>query len=254
MNIKKVLFIGQVPSYLRYEKLFIKTEIKDGKLSISGVIGPRKSGNSAGGCGQIDMEFVHRDPKQNDKRYHNTLIPYQKIKYAKNWNATKWLDLLDIWHKWHLNDMKASCEHQRDLGWDEQAAEEVIIYKWKLKSDYLERQRELEYKAIDDLKEKGIAKMDEYSREIFAKPYTIETREKELPYTLDTYYQADESHEKKTTRGSLRVDEHADGILSKSCPSCGYKYGHSWIKRPLPAEVISFIESLPESEITPAWV
>lgn len=25
--------------------------------------------------------------------------------------------ILDIWDRWHLNDMRAECEHQRELGW-----------------------------------------------------------------------------------------------------------------------------------------
>jgi hypothetical protein len=44
------------------------------------------------------------------------------------------------------------------------------------------------------------------------------------------------------------------GLLSKPCPVCGYKYGTAWKKRELPAEVITFIESLPEPTKQPAWI
>jgi hypothetical protein len=44
---------------------------EDGRFSISGVIGPLPSGNALGGCGQIDMEFAHRNDNDNDKRYSN---------------------------------------------------------------------------------------------------------------------------------------------------------------------------------------
>lgn len=34
----------------------------------------------------------------------------------------------------------------------------------------------------------------------------------------------------------------------------GYKYGTSWLKEELPSEVIAFLEALPETDKTPAWV
>lgn len=33
-----------------------------------------------------------------------------------------------------------------------------------------------------------------------------------------------------------------------------YKYGHAWLRREVPNDVIAFIESLPESKTIPAWV
>jgi hypothetical protein len=86
-------------------------------MSITGVIGPRSSGGSAGGAGQISMEFAHRDPADNDKRFGISLIKASEFNFAEGWNAEKWLDLLDIWKRWHLNDMQAACKHQRKLGW-----------------------------------------------------------------------------------------------------------------------------------------
>jgi len=29
------------------------------------------------------------------------------------------LRILEVWDRWHLNDMKAGCEHQRELGWQD---------------------------------------------------------------------------------------------------------------------------------------
>lgn len=97
--------------------MFAKIEFNNGKLSISGVIGPRKSGNAAGGCGQIDMEFDHKDPAQNDNRYSQP-IKASELRFSKGWNAEIWYKFLDAWKVWHLNDLKAGCEHQRALGWE----------------------------------------------------------------------------------------------------------------------------------------
>jgi hypothetical protein len=115
---KKIMRIGTIGTGNgRRASIFIKAELKEGNLSISGVIGPLSSGNALGGCGQISMEFEHRNAEDNDTRYSN-LIKASSIKYAAGWDKEKWLDLLDIWEKWHLNNLKAGCEHQRALGWD----------------------------------------------------------------------------------------------------------------------------------------
>ena len=44
------------------------------------------------------------------------------------------------------------------------------------------------------------------------------------------------------------------GILKKPCPVCGYKYGCDWKKVEVPTAVLEFLISLPDTEITPAWV
>lgn len=117
----KILFIGTVPINGKQEKLFCKVEFRHlgdnptSELSITGVIGPRRTGNSMGGCGQIDMEFSHRNSKHNDERYNSPITPSQ-IKFAEEWNKELWLDLLDVWKKYHLNTMHAGCEHQRKYG------------------------------------------------------------------------------------------------------------------------------------------
>ena len=122
---KKIMRIGTIKTCGgRGASVYIKAEItesedpkENGKLSISGVIYPLSSGNCLGGYGQIDMEFDHRNKEDNDSRYEHP-IKTSEINFARGWNAPKWLDLLDIWKHYHLNDMNAGCEHQRAAGWD----------------------------------------------------------------------------------------------------------------------------------------
>ena len=108
-TIKKVCRIGRIPDAdTRNDtkvSVYIKIETKD-HLSISGVIGPLRSGNARGSCGQIDMNFKHRRNEDDDTRYKDRLIPPEAFKFAKGWDRTKWLDLLDIWKRWHLKDIK----------------------------------------------------------------------------------------------------------------------------------------------------
>lgn len=120
----KILYIGMVPCGEKRQPLFCKVGTTEHQgqapyLSFTGVIGPMPSGNAHGGCGQIDMEFAHRDPKDDDKRCRrNELITPALIEFSKGWTAALWLDFLDMWKRWHLNDMHAGCEHQRALGWE----------------------------------------------------------------------------------------------------------------------------------------
>ena len=85
-------------------------------LSITGTIGPLSSGNALGSSGQIGMCFAHRDLTQNDPRTYHPVTP-DEIAFAPGWNADQWYTLLDIWARWHLNGMRAECQHQRALGW-----------------------------------------------------------------------------------------------------------------------------------------
>lgn len=119
---RKIVNIGTVPVGSRRANVYCKIENENGRLSISGVVGPLPSGNALGGCGQIDMEFKHRNEADDDKRYGDLIGP-NEIKFSKGWNATAWFDFLEVWKKWHLNDMHAGCEHQRE--WEQKNYDEL---------------------------------------------------------------------------------------------------------------------------------
>lgn len=162
---QKILYIGTIAVGARRAALYCKVKLENDRLSISGVEGPLKSGDALGGCGQIDMHYAHRDHTQNDKRYARGEFTHaNEIRYAAGWNADAWLDFLNVWKRYHLNDMHAECEHQRALGW--------------------------------------------------------------------TY----ETHQ------------------GQKCPTCGYEIGTEWKSETIPADVIAYLESLPESAKVPAWV
>lgn len=69
------------------------------RLSIVGVEGPYSNGNARGGCGQNRDALTGR---------HVLMSGWSEPMVAK---------LAEIWERWHLNDMRAGCEHQRDAGW-----------------------------------------------------------------------------------------------------------------------------------------
>ncbi len=97
---------------------------------------------------------------------------------------------LDIWDKWHLNNMRAGCEHQRAEGWDQ--------------------------KPIDP-----------------SKP-------------LNAYGKFFDGQQTDSWNmwSWIPESENPNGLLSKPCPVCGYKYGTAWKKEELPQDVVKFIENL----------
>lgn len=89
-NFMKVVRLG----ILDRVSVYAKIEFNDGRLSISGVEGPRPNGN-ARSCGQIEM---HLDA--------------MAIELAPGWTRAKLNEFLRVWRKWHLNDMKAGTPAQ----------------------------------------------------------------------------------------------------------------------------------------------
>lgn len=74
--------------------LFCKIVFDDGKLSITGVEGPKANGDCKGSCGQIIMH------------------PWVIVEYAPGWNADLVSKFRSVWQEWHLNDMQAGTPAQ----------------------------------------------------------------------------------------------------------------------------------------------
>lgn len=146
-----------------------------------------------------------------------------------------------IWKKWHLNDMYAECEHQEKFGWNEKAGEKVKIYTYKMTSETITKQNKIERAVIEKVKNGEIVQLQGEDLRIYNLNYSFETYE-EIE-TLE--YKLDKTEEK--TLGWLKESEHPDGILSKECPICGYKYGHSWNYRQIPEEIEKEIYKLLEA-------
>ncbi len=83
---KKHVFVGSGD----YGKVFVTITFDGKRLSFTGVEGPRANGNCKGSCGQIRLDNITK--------------PAPGIDIKK---------LQEIWDRWHLNDMRAGCEHQR---------------------------------------------------------------------------------------------------------------------------------------------
>lgn len=213
------------------------TRIKfDGKeLSISGVVGPMSNGNCKGSAGQCTDEIRNGTP-------------------AEGWSQEMLEKFCNIWDEWHLNDMRPYCKHQKEFGWDKLATEEVSIYHYRLTREVTDQRRSIKHEAMRKLMS---------GESVQLAPEEIELlRLKEFPVlpekTDDPRYApfngSTVEFEEKKRLGWLHHNEHPRGILGKACPVCGYEYGTKWVTEEVPAEVIEFLESLPDSETKPAWV
>lgn len=220
---------------------FVEINYNDGRLSLHGVIGPMSNGNCKGSCGQCDKEISKGVP-------------------TKDWTNEMLEKLCDIWNKWHLNDMRPYCLHQKELGWDKQAKEEITLYHYNLTTEANDAKRNAEKEALKALSDGRIFEPTEeqvffsnlkYGLDIYA----------ELSGDLTKYYKphkalypGDHGFTETKTRGWVRYDESDKGILCKPCPVCEYKYGTSWIKEDVPQEIIDWLFALPTTETQPAWI
>lgn len=167
--------------------IFIKMQFDGVKLSISGVVGPTRGGNCYGSCGQIVGSF-----KEYDDRGYLTI---RDIKPAPDWNYSMIKYLFDMWDRWHLNDMRSCCQHQRAMGWDTE--------------------------PID-------------------------------PSKPTTAYEKFDGH---SMSWNLKVWAYPPlGHMTEPCPVCGYKCGTAWLLEEIPSDVIKSLESLPDTDVKPAWV
>lgn len=150
-------------------------------------------------------------------------------------------EIYRLWKLYHLNDMHAECEHQRELGWKELANEELIIYHWALKRCVLDKVRDLERESMKELKQHGKVQISDADRDLLNLKYEITTESEELSDELKEHYEplrsvVGDKHKEIQYAGWLTEKQHSKGVLGKKCPVCGYKYGSSWNYMPVPED------------------
>lgn len=218
-------------------RAFCKIEFENGRLSISGVVGPA-GGDCKGSAGQC-VDAIRNG------------IP------VDGWDAEMLKKFCDIWDEWHLNDMRPECDHQRELGWKAIACKEVSLYHYTMSDESIRKKREAEKAALAALRA-GVSFKPDIEQTFFASmPYeVIMTEDTELPNykKRKPLYNGDRGFEERKLLGWIRPDEHPEGILCKPCPVCGYKYGSSWNTVEVPQEVIDWLFALPGTAVRPAWV
>ena len=241
-KIAKVVSVGSLNGFGKKAPiLFLEISFDGVRLSITGVEGPKRNGGCVGGCGQVVGSLDH------------------VLAYEPGFNAENVAHLKAVWERWHLNDMRAGCEHQRD--WDTARTVEIVRYKMTSEacSDSAEAKRlistlgrNLAHIVTTGSNEEIRPLCDDIMRAV---------KLADLPYWTDTAPDADsiasgryEVESRKTVSvGNLGFNEHPEGLLSKPCEVCGYKYGTEWKCETVPQEVLAFLESLPATSLPYPW-
>ena len=223
--------------------------VKDGKgrLSISGVHGPMGNGDchgSAGQCVDTLRELI-------DGPEENIFLPGGREAAIK---------LASAWEQWHLNDMRAYCDHQKAVhGWN--ISEQLVIWKWRLDAQTCRARREIENSAKRQLLEGQQVQYTEAERQLLALPYWAYTYTEAAP---DDRYEPDGKETKaagwvyplESMKGGAHPgpgDCHPRGLLTKPCPTCGHKYGSAWLHAEVPDDVLEFLASLPDNWEAYPW-
>ncbi len=95
----KVVRPGTVRIMDQEVSVFCRIKWDGEQLTISGVEGPKRNGDAVGSCGQLKKPAI--------------------VTFAPGWDQATLDRFFDLWKRWHLNDMRAGCEHQRAEKWDE---------------------------------------------------------------------------------------------------------------------------------------
>lgn len=240
---KKTVHLGSQPEYYRGNdahpaKVFCKIEFKDKKLSISGVVGPLSNGDAIGSCGQI---------------YDSLEIK----SFAPGWNKTKLQKFIEIWKRWHLNDTNAATPEMKKAGWDDLASKEIFKYSYIQTNEASRRRKELQKMATDAALKGEALTLSEDDKRLLLSDTGTDIYAYELPATPEfmepwTDYQSKKHKIERKTLGWVNVGEHPDGLLGRELN--GKKYGHSWYFEEVPADVLEWLQALPESKTKPAWI
>ena len=168
-------------------------------------------------------------------------------------NDAKLQRMCKIWERWHLNDMRAGCEHQRELPEFQPRYEPALEIS-------------VEYYAYEALKRaaekdetspgaKLLANLQAFDVRPFHKVLMTQERVDKLYAWLGVWADWADQTTKYAKGPNLIIkkveiplsrtypEDHPLGFLAKPCPVCGYKYGTKWLKEELPEDVVKEIES-----------
>lgn len=225
---------------------FAKIEY-DGKcLSISGVIAPLANGNCLGSAGQCVDEIREGIP-------------------TDEWTTEMLKKFCDIWDKWHLNDMRPYCEHMKELGWIEHISDKIKIETWTLTNDAIKMKENAKNRALDCLRNGQVFRPTKDETVYANMEYSIKVYNNEdISYKYGKLYRDAYELKKRDclghpnteykTRNWISYQDHKLGFIGRPCPVCGYKYGSSWKIEEVPQDVIEWLNNLPETKVTPAWI
>lgn len=175
-------------------------------------------------------------------------------------------EMVTVWRRWHLNDLRAGCEHQRALGWghgkdialaatdctDAQRrvlAAAALAAVTKPRTDYAalargrlvdlptERRRFLEAHGMESTvaNHENVAAAAAFRGTRWTGRLGLDAEVRHWCANA-----AVAAHPAAPFAGAIYKDS-----LGAPCPTCGYRYGTQWVKEEIPADVLALIKSWP---------
>ena len=227
---------------------YCNIKFKEGKLSITGVEGPKNNGDCFGSCGQI-YDHIEIDT------------------FANGWDKETLGKFISVWKNYHLNDMCAYNKEMLALGWDKIAKTECLKYKYMLADNERTLQKDLKARAIESAREGENLKFTPAEIRILDLPLSCEVvatdleKEPKTPFGMKRekdlwgHNKGGLKTPEKTTLGWVRPSEHEKGLLGRKVnEKDNHGYGGKWWMHKVPQEAIGFLLSLPSTDSTPAWI
>ncbi len=226
----------------------IKLDAK-GRLSITGVEGPKRNGDCYGGAGQIIMH------------------DWDILALAEGWTPEMVSQFRDTWERWHLNDMRAYSPEMRAAGWHEKALAPMLGYEFTRTREWSDAHRAAEKAAIEAARAGETFTPTPEQVDALSRPYsvTIWTAEgdsepaapdgMERARNIGGHASGNVKAPERKTLGWLKPSEHPDGLLGRKLnPDDSHGYGGKWWAEAVPADVLEWLKALPDADKTPAWV
>lgn len=216
------------PGIKQRHRYFCKIKFENGRLSISAVHGPYKNGNAWGGCGQLMLPLMDT--------------------YSPGWSEPLLAQFNSTWERWHLNDMRPGCQHQRE-SWNPKEVLELSTLR--LTEETLAAKRDLLESCLACLLQGESVELTNEQINLLAIPHE-KVKATDGGVSRDPQYEVVKTETK--TAGWVYPIEHERGLLCKPCSVCRYKYGSEWLYEAVPDDVLVFLQNLPDTTIIPAWI
>jgi len=164
--------------------------------------------------------------------------------YAPGFDKETVDELLRLCNYWHLNDLRPGCEHQRTLHragvdeWNKDKVLTLIEYKWT--EDYLNKSS---LARRGELSQRKYAAYQKEAKIVKRATLARHPDNEDVALALENGWIKEESREEKVAHW-VGFREHPEGLLSRPCPTCGYKYGTQWVLEPLTNEPIQWLNDL----------
>lgn len=213
--------------------LWVTIEFKGGKLSLTGVEGPRGNGDCAGSCGQTGID--------------ESAVP------AEGYTAAELTRLRDVWERWHLNDMRPYSPEMAALGWDREARVACWRHEFSMTRESSSAKKAAEEAALRALRagaafkpsaEQAHAAALPYSCDVWA--FTDQPQEPPAGYERARDFSGNVKAPERKTLGWVKPSEFGPGLLGRKVrESDSHGYGGKWWTEEVPRDVLEWLVSLP---------